>query len=501
MERSSSTREFPDYSVCLDALDWQVQSRSAFSLVECTRAFFTRFGMALGMNQTNSSNEVHLLKRALRHRGYLGALSSSYLVMAASILVQIAFVPMYLETFGKYQFGVLMVLLSLVNFAVIGIAWLSGGALRLLSECAGLGDEKAFRRAFGLIKTIYVGYGVGLALLLGSFAVSFDQMLFSGGAEIDTLAGRETLFLTGIYLIVFYAAGIDRLALTARKRQGAANMAQLAGIVAYAAGVWPWLLVDGGMPGVMVFQIIGALVSIFISRRLLNGELPGLKMHIPSRRDAALLRPLGGRTGAGFFLHGALVLALLADTALVGWLGGAKAAAEFFLVWKIAEVLVQLIWKLPEPLAPYFVQMDVRGEHTTMTHIARLGYVLVGLASLLAGVLYGLFGSALVALWVGPDRVPDDPLGYALAGGAIFWLGISRLPVVLASARIALRQLNWAGGIELLGKLAITLFLFPRLGYVAVLLGINLVHGLGVSLLYFRLLRQTATVPAKQAGA
>ena len=452
------------------------------------------------MNQTNPSTGVHLLKRALRHRGYMGALSSGYLVMAAWILVQIAFVPLYLETFGKYQFGVLMVLLTFVNFAVIGIAWLSGGALRLLGECAGREDEETFRRAFGLIKTIYVGYGVGLALLLGIVAVSFDQVLFSGGTEVDILAAREALVLTGIYMVVFYAAGIDRLALTARKRQGAANMAQLAGVVAFAAGVTPWLLSGGDMPGVMAFQIVGALVSIFISRRLLNGELPRLKMHIPSRRDADLLRRLGGRTGAGFFLHGALVLALLADTALVGWLGGAEAAAEFFLVWKIAEVLVQLIWKLPEPLAPYFVQMDVRGEHAAMTRIARLGYALVGGVSLLAGVLYGLFGPALVALWLGPDSAPDTPLGYALAGGAIFWLGISRLPVVLAGARIALRQLNWASGIELFGKLAITLLLFPHLGYMAVLLGINLVHGLGVSLLYFRLLRRTLMVHANQAG-
>jgi O-antigen/teichoic acid export membrane protein len=453
------------------------------------------------MNLTNPSTGVHLFKRALRHRSYLEAISSSYLVMAASILVQIAFVPLYLKAFGQYQFGVLMVLLSLVNFAVIGIAWMSGGALRLLGEYAGQGDEGAFCRAFGLIKTIYVGYGIGLALLLGIVAVSFDQVLFSGGTAIDTLVAHESLLLTGIYMVVFYAAGIDRLALTARKRQGAANIAQLAGIAAFAAGVAPWLLSGGDMPGVMAIQIVGALVSTLFSRRLLNNELPGLKMCAPTRRDADLLYRLGGRTGAGFFLHGALVLALLADTALIGWLGGAKAAAEFYLVWKIAEVLVQLIWKLPESLAPYFVQMDVRGEHAALTRIARLGYALVGAVSLVAGVLYGLFGVSLVAVWVGPEKTPDAPLSYALAGGAIFWLGISRLPVVLAGARVALRRLNWAGGVELFGKLAITLLLFPRLGYVAVLLGINLVHALGASLLYFRLLRGIAVAPVRQADS
>ena len=59
---------------------------------------------------------------------------------------------------------------------------------------------------------------------------------------------------------------------------------------------------------------------------------------------------------------------------------------------------------------------------------------------------------------------------------------------MLASAQVALYQLNLAAGIELLGKLIITVLLFPHFGYTAVLLAINLIHGLGVSLLYFRLL-------------
>ncbi len=435
-----------------------------------------------------------LIRRALQHRGYFGALSSGYLLMLASILVQIGLVPLYLQTFGQYQFGVLMMILTLVNFAVIGIAWMSGGSLRLLGEYAGRGDDIEFRRAYGLIKTIYVGYGFILALIIGAVTITLDQALFSGGAIEDIYYARTTLFLTGIYLVLFFATAVDRIALTVRKRQGAANMAQLAGIVAFAVLVTPWMLSGGSMPEVMLFQIVGTFTSLFITRRMLAGELTDLKMRFPSRADIDLLRRLGGKTGAGFFLHGALVLALLADTALVGWLGGAKAAAEFYLVWKIAEVIVQLIWKLPEAMAPYFVQMDVRGEHTALARIARLGYALVAGVSLLAGVLYGCFGPALVAFWVGDQSVPDSPLGYALAGGAIFWLGISRLPVVLAGARVALRQLNWVGGLEMLGKLLITLLLFPRLGFVAVLLAINLVHVLGVSVLYFRLLRGNPVV-------
>ena len=441
-----------------------------------------------------------LLKRGLHHRGYMGALSSSYLVMGASILVQIAFVPLYLNAFGQYQFGVLMVLLSFVNVAGIGIAWLNGGAFRLLGEYTALGDETAFRRAFGLIKTISVSYGLILTILIGVMVVGFDKALFSGDTEADIRTARLALLLLGVYLVFSFAAGVDRLALTARKHQGAANMAQLAGILVCAAGIVPWILLGGNMPGVMIFQIVGALVSIFVTRRLLNRQLPGLRMRVPTSQDSDLFKRLGGRTGAGFFLQGALILTLLSDTVWVSFLGGAKEAAEFYLVWKMAQGLVQLLWKIPEQLAPYLVQMDVRGEHAALARITRLGYGAIGAASLFTGVTYALFGPHLVALWVGEVHAPNNHLSYVMAGGAIFWLGISRLPVVLASARVALRQLNRTVGIELLGKLTITLLLFPHLGYMAVLLSINLVHGLGVSLLYFHLLRRNPEVSTRHTA-
>ncbi len=433
-------------------------------------------------------NTARLLKSAMQNTGYLKAIGSGYLLMFAAILAQIALVPFYLDAFGQYQFGVLMVLLSLASFAAIGIGWLSGGSLRLLGEYAALGDDAEFCRVFRLIKAIYLGYGLIVAVVISIMALYFDKLLFSGGTDDDVTAVRLALLLLGGYLVLHFSAGADRLALTARKCQGAANMAQVSGIVVCTVGTVFWLSFDGNMPGVIIFQILGALVSIFLTRRLLKRQLPKLTMHLPTRQDLDLFERLGGRTGVGFFLHGALVIALLSDTMLVSILGGAKAVTEFYLVCKIAEALVLLIWRIPESLAPYLVQMDARGEHNALTRVTRFGYGAVGLVSLTAGIIYALFGPHLVTFWVGEAQAPTDRLSYALAGGAIFWLGISRLPIVLASAQVALYQLNLAAGIELLGKLIITVLLFPHLGYTAVLVAINLMHGLGVSLLYFRLL-------------
>ena len=430
-----------------------------------------------------------LLKHALHHRGYVAALSSGYLMMAISTLMQIALVPFYLDAFGQYQFGILIILLAIKTFAGIGIGWLSGGALRILGEYAALSEEAAFRRASGLVIKIYVAYGFALAILIGMTVVCFGAVLFSGGNEADKQSAQLAFLLLGPYLVFDFAAGGDRLALIAQKRQGVANIAQLSGLLVCTAGIVLLLLSGGDMSGIMICYTIGSLVSIFLTRRLLKVQLGGLSMGLPTSQDADLFKRLGGRTGIGFFLQGALILALMSDTVWISWLGGAKAAAEFYLVWRIALGFVQLLWKVPEQLAPYLVQMDARGEHAALKRIAYLGYFVIGIASLFFSVFYAMFGSQLVTLWVGEEFAPENPLSYVFAGGAIFWLGLSRLPVVLASARLALRQLNLALGAELLGKLIITLLLFPKLGYVAVLVAINLAHGLGVSFLYFRLLR------------
>ena len=225
--------------------------------------------------------------------------------MGTSILVQIALVPLYINVFGQYQFGVLMVLLGIVNFASIGIGWLGGRTLRLLGEYAAHEVEEEFCRAFQLINAIYLGYGLILAVFISIVSVGFDKILFSGATEADIRVVRSTLLILGVYLVFHFVASVGRLALTARKRQGVANLSQLAGIVFCALSTLFWLLGGGNMIGVIICHILGSLVSIFVTRHLLRRNFSVLSFRIPSKKDADLFKRLGGKTGAGFLLHGA----------------------------------------------------------------------------------------------------------------------------------------------------------------------------------------------------
>lgn len=433
---------------------------------------------------------IHFLwSFAGRHRLYFSSLGSGYLLIASSIIINLLMVPLYLSSLGEYQFGVLMVFLSLVNLLAIGIGWVSGGALRLLGYYAGQGDEAGFRKGLGVLRFLYAGYGALLGLGLIGAALFFAPRLFSTGTPEEVAASRQTLMMTGLYLVPFYLASMDRLALTSRKLQDTANVSQIAGNVVTGILAALWLFKGGGMVGIMVAATMGALISLFITRRALRREDIVIPLRLPSRADKEIWQKIGGRTGLGFFLHGALVIALVSDIVLVGWLGGAREAGVFYLVWKVAEVLVQLIWKISETLGPYFIHMDVRGEQKRLLRVANMTYFGVGALALTAGVTYAVLGSWIVGLWVGVEKVPDNPLAFLLAGGAVFWLSLARLPVVLSGARVTLLQVNRVCGIELAGKLLLTLLLFSRLGYISVLIAINVVHLGGVAYLYYRLLR------------
>jgi O-antigen/teichoic acid export membrane protein len=190
-----------------------------------------------------------------------------------------------------------------------------------------------------------------------------------------------------------------------------------------------------------------------------------------------------------------LLTLLQADSIILGMLGGAALVADYVLIWKVADVGMQALWRLPESLVPYLIHMDAKGDHARMRAIyssARKGMVAL---SAVAAVGYAIFGQAIVELWVGAENAPDLPWGYALAGGALFWMVVARLPAIYAFATIRMKPLVAVLAFETIGKVILLLALFPILGILAPLLAVNVVHVLGVAYFYQILYRSDSVNP------
>lgn len=432
--------------------------------------------------------------------GLRGALVTSYAQLFVGAIIQIALVPLYLDHLGRYRFGVLMMMLSFVTLAAIGVTWLSGSSLRLLSEAYATGDEDRFRATFAATRWTLVAYATSVALLVGGI------LLWATTSVIDLPARYESdirgaIVVMSLYLIVTYALNADRVALTARGRQAASNLLTILSQAVYGMLAVVVILAGGHLVELATCLVIGMAVAVAAStwhwRRL---ELASPIWFWLGRERREHVGALAGRLGAGYFAYGVLALALQSDTLLVGWLAGPEVAATFVIVWRIAEFLVIGIWRYPDVRQPFIMHSDARGEVDLLRASFRRDLRLVGAAGIVAGLGYALSGPLITRLWVG-GAAPQGRDAFLLAGGAVAWLCLARVSAVYAYATVRLGYVTILMAVELVAKLGLILALEGRFGYRAPLIAINVVHVGGVAVAYLFLGRRAAAGATRAAGA
>jgi O-antigen/teichoic acid export membrane protein len=400
------------------------------------------------------------------------SLLSGYLAMAGNIVAQVVLVPVYLLTLGAEGFGILVLMLAMINYATIGVGWLNGGLQRILGEAFGTRNNAGFVQALDVGKIIYLAYGAVASLLGIGIVAFFDRSQVPLGAAI----------VAGIFLVATYEAAVERLALTAAARLAAVNLLQFAQVLAYAISVIIVLRAGGGLFGVFACQLGSVLFARFLLPICWRGTRPIAAHTIGTLRP--LLARLTGRMGGGYFLSGALFLTAQSDVLVIGWLGGAEAAARYVLLWKIAEVGVTALWRIPESWSPILIRMDATNEHTILMRQYRHIVVLLLTAAIPAGLAYALLGHWITALWLGAEHAPKEPIGFVLAGTAIVWLGLARLPSILSYSFARFRLWNGIATVEVMARLALTVVLYPRFGYLSPLVALNIVHVCGIAAAY-----------------
>jgi O-antigen/teichoic acid export membrane protein len=259
-------------------------------------------------------------------------------------------------------------------------------------------------------------------------------------------------------------------------------MLQFVQVTVYSVSVLIVLRAGGGLLGVFACQLGSVLVARFLVPICWQGLRPRAQHTMPPLRP--LLARLTGRMGGGYFVAGALLISSQSDVLVVGWLGGVEAAARFVLLWKIAEVGVLVLWRIPESLAPILVRLDTVGDRATIRRqYGRVGKLLLAMA-IPGGLAYALLGPWITTLWLGAEHTPQDPLGFALAGAGVVWVGISRLPSILTYSLARFRVWNWLAFVEITARLGLTVLFYPRFGYLSPLIALNAVHICGIAVAY-----------------
>ena len=110
--------------------------------------------------------------------GYISAITTGATLTGANMLVQVLLIPLYVHYLTEEKFGFLMILLSVCNFAAIGVGWLSGGVVRLMGERWSHTDKQGFNEVFTVGKIAFTAYARLYLLSVFHYGFYFKESPF-----------------------------------------------------------------------------------------------------------------------------------------------------------------------------------------------------------------------------------------------------------------------------------------------------------------------------------
>lgn len=389
--------------------------------------------------------------------------------MSAHMLTQIILTPIYLNTLNDEKFGILMIFLNIITFAVFGISWFSGGLVRLLGEYWSNKKLTKFNETLILGKYVFTSYALLTALLSLILYYFLKQFGYLNSIEFFTV------ILILIYFILNYEALTERQAFVATNWQALGNNVEITKIIVF------FFLVIFLLPKYKSLNVVfAALIAGVITQRVITGIYLRFKIGFSgwgkfTNSMKPDLNQFLSTKGLNYFYFGTLVLLLQLDVVIIGIIGGPIVAGKFVLLWKIPEVLGLILGKIPTSLEPKIIHLDSKSELSSYSKFfvnSRTFFIII---CFITSIFYILAGEHLVRIWVG-ENAPKDDWMYYIAGVALFFYSISRWPISFAFAQVKLRQLIKVSLVEFSFKIIFTLVLFRFFSYASPLIGMIIIH-------------------------
>lgn len=391
------------------------------------------------------------------------------MLMGTHMLTQILLTPLYLNILGDEQFGLLMIILNIITFAVFGISWFSGGLVRVLGEYWSSKNFKKFNETLILGKYIFTVYSILVSILALFFYFGFRYLGQFNNIEISTI------ILISIYFILTYEALPERQAFIGANWQALGNSIEITKVTVFAF-ITIFLLPYYKNIDVIFY----ALIFGIISQRIITGLYLRVELNFSGwgkfrKSMKSDFNRFLSKQGIYYFSFGTLVLLLQLDVVIIGIIAGPIIAGKFVLLWKIPEILGLILSKIPSSLEPKIIHLDSQSEMSGFKKTFFRGKVIFFIICFVVSVLYMFFGQYIVKIWVG-ESAPSDSWMYYVAGLSLFFFSISRWPISFAFAQIKLEQLVRLSIIEFISKLLFTLVLFKYFSYATPLIAMIIIH-------------------------
>jgi len=401
-------------------------------------------------------------------KAYSKDLITSYLVMGITIIIPLVLTPMLLNKLGAEQYGLWILLTTILAYFQLSNLGLSTTLLKEIS------DNKNFEDTSKLISTTIFFFLI--VFFIVSFIFLFLFLNINSFFQIN-----ENLITTarGVFILMFIIFGINLIAsifdniLFAKKLLYVKNLIILVSTLASAIFTIVILELGYGLIEIALINlslsIITGILYFFISSKITKFKIT-YKLF-----DFALLKSMFKPSIYYFIISVSIMVSFYSDNIIISSYIGLGSVAIYAVAYKVVKLVEQIIFKITDILFPDISRMYKNAKYSEL--LAKHNKVLL-YSMFLAISGYGfllLFGTKIIALWVGAKYTIDLSVFYYLIAFAFVhtWNHVSSVFIMAMGLH---KEVSYSVLIEAILNVILSIILLKYYGLAGVAMGTFFAH-------------------------
>lgn len=442
--------------------------RNKLELVTSPYSRLLRFLTLFRLRPFDTSTEGGRSKERLRRAGL--TTMSAGAARAVGILASLVSVPLTYRYLGTEQYGLWMVLASLIaamGFADLGIGL---GLVNAISEAYGKDDHDLARRylssAFGML--------LGITILLAiAGVVAFPYMpwmrIFNVKSPEVATEGARALAVLYAWFVINIPLDVASRVQTGFQKGYVPQILRMLGSVATLAVLLVVIAFHGDLVWLVFGSTVGSIVSAVVNVWVLFRDAPWLLPSLHSFHLGAAKKILN--LGLMFFvLQCAVVLGYTSDNIVITQVMGAAAVAAYAVPQKLFSPIAQIIGMAIDPLWPAYGEALARGDVDWVRKIFWRSLQLVLAVSLPCCMLLVFAGPWILRIFFGKTMHASMPLLIALGTWGVVSAVSSTVSIFLNGAGVLKAQAALAVVASTI-NLILSIVLTQKFGLIGVCLG------------------------------
>ncbi len=402
-----------------------------------------------------------------RKKAYIKGLTSTTLQKIMTKVIGLAVTPIVLSYLGKDEYGIWIVIGSLVGYMGLMDLGITGSVTQLIakSDCVENADK---------INSI-VNNSFFLQVIIGSMIIVLGVILSSFFPEWFEIHPDSKEMAWMAFLLAAIGYGIS---LPPRTLQGL-----IIGKQQIALSVWleffmfilttalnlGMLHLGFGLISLPIGTIIVRLLSYAVYFKMAKRTFPQLHLSISyfkwqeakSILSVSLIWFIGGMSAAIIYSS---------DTIIIGSVIGTGIVTVYALTYRLSEVFRHFIYTISGTAMPGMGQLSGQGEIEKIRNIFFIMFPFIMNVTFSAVLFIILFNEAFIGLWVGEELYGGNDLNIVFALTLLTTVVFHSFSVILSSG-LNLKAIAISRSLEAILNIVLSLWLVQDFGIVGVALG------------------------------